>query len=65
MNQTSADWPEYLRMRVDASALPSQVVIEGEWRLTVITPSLIRLEHGAFTDDATQIQKRSLLSHLV
>ena len=41
-------------MRVDASALPSQVVIEGEWRLTVITPSLIRLEHGAFTDDATQ-----------
>jgi len=47
--------PEYLRMRVNASPNAKNVVTIGDVRITVITPRLIRIEQGAFTDEATQV----------
>ena len=48
-----ANLPEYLRMRVNAAPNEKNIVTIGEVRFTVITPRLIRIEQGAFTDDAT------------
>ena len=45
--------PDYLRMQVNAAPNPKNVVTLGDVRITVITPRLIRIEQGAFTDDAT------------
>ena len=45
--------PEYLRMPVNAAPNEKNVVRCGDVRITVITPRLIRIEQGAFTDDAT------------
>ncbi|MBQ7887094.1 MAG: alpha-xylosidase, partial [Clostridia bacterium] len=45
--------PEYLRMHADAAPKDNQVFVCGDTRFTVITPSLIRIERGAFTDEAT------------
>ncbi len=47
--------PEYLQMRVDAAPIASNVITIGGVRITVITPRLIRVEQGAFTDDATTV----------
>ena len=47
--------PEYLRMRVNAAPNAKNVVTLGDVRITVITPRLIRIEQGAFTDDATTV----------
>jgi len=47
--------PEYLRMRVNAAPNPKNTVTLGNVRITVITPHLIRIEQGAFTDDATTV----------
>ena len=47
--------PEYLRMQVNASPNAQNVVTIGDVRITVITPRLIRIEQGAFTDDATTV----------
>jgi len=45
--------PEYLRMHCDAAPAPDAVVRIGDVRFTVITPRMIRIEQGSFTDDAT------------
>ncbi len=45
--------PEYLRMRVHAAPNAKNVFTLGDVRITVITPRLIRIEQGTFTDDAT------------
>ena len=45
--------PDYLRMQVNAAPNAKNVVTMGDVRITVITPRLIRIEQGAFTDDAT------------
>ena len=45
--------PEYLRLRVNAAPREKNVITCGDVRITVITPRLIRIEQGAFTDDAT------------
>ena len=47
--------PEYLRMRVNAAPLAKNVITIGDVRITVITPRLIRIEQGAFTDEATTV----------
>ena len=47
--------PDYLRMRVNAAPNEKNVVTVGDVRITVITPRLIRIEQGAFTDEATQV----------
>jgi len=47
--------PEYLRMRVNAAPNAKNVVTCGDVRITVIPPRLIRIERGAFTDDATTV----------
>ena len=47
--------PEYLRMRVDAAPNAKNVYTIGDVRITVITPRLIRIEQGAFTDEATTV----------
>ena len=47
--------PEYLRMWVNAAPNAKNVVTIGDVRITVITPRLIRIEQGAFTDDATTV----------
>ena len=47
--------PEYLRMRVNAAPNSDHVITIGDVRITVITPRLIRIEQGAFTDDATTV----------
>ena len=47
--------PEYLRMRVNAAPHANNVYTLGDVRITVITPRLIRIEQGAFTDDATTV----------
>ncbi len=47
--------PDYLRMRVNAAPNAKNVVTIGDVRITVITPRLIRIEQGAFTDDATTV----------
>ena len=49
----SKQLPEYLRMRVNAAPSADSVVIAGNVRFTVITSQLIRMEQGAWTDDAT------------
>ena len=46
--------PDYLRMRADAAPRAESVVVCGETRITVITPCLIRIEQGEWTDEATQ-----------
>ena len=45
--------PEYLVMRANAAPKAESVFELGDVRITVITPRLIRIEQGAFTDDAT------------
>ena len=45
--------PGYLRMCLDASPDHRQIFICGDTRFTVITPRLIRIEQGNFTDEAT------------
>ena len=47
--------PEYLRMRANATPNPKNTVTLGDVRITVITPRLIRIEQGAFTDEATTV----------
>ncbi len=47
--------PEYLRMQVDAAPCAEAVTVVGDVRITVISPRLIRIEQGAFTDDATTV----------
>ena len=45
--------PEYLRLHADAAPDKEHVFAAGGVRFTVITPSLIRIEQGTFTDEAT------------
>ena len=45
--------PEYLRMHAHAAPDPRSVVTCGELRFTLITPRLLRIERGVWTDDAT------------
>ncbi len=46
--------PKYLRFETpNAAAKSDAVVVAGDVRFTIITPSLIRIERGAFCDDAT------------
>ncbi len=47
--------PDHLRMHVSAAPCADSVVICGDVRITVITPELIRMEQGAWTDEATQV----------
>ena len=47
--------PEYLRMRAHAAPIEKNVITVDNLRFTVITPRLIRIEQGAFTDDATTV----------
>ena len=49
----SARLPEYLRMAADAAPCPGSTFTSGDLRFTVITPRLIRIEEGSFTDAAT------------
>lgn len=49
----SSRLPEYLRMHANAAPREGSTVRIGDVRITVITPRLIRIEQGAFTDDAT------------
>ena len=45
--------PDYLRMRVNAAPHPDRVFTFDGVRITVITKNLLRIEQGAFTDEAT------------
>ena len=45
--------PEYLRAKVNAAPRAESLVRCGDVRITVITPCLVRIEQGAWTDDAT------------
>ncbi|MGN0779926.1 MAG: TIM-barrel domain-containing protein [Aristaeellaceae bacterium] len=45
--------PAYLRAKVNAAPRPESIVVCGDTRLTVITPCLVRIEQGVWTDDAT------------
>ena len=45
--------PDYLRMPVDAAPEASSIFLSGDVRLTVLTPCLVRIEQGSFTDEAT------------
>ncbi len=47
--------PEYLRFSADGAPRRKCVVHSGDVRFTVITPALVRIEQGAFTDDATLV----------
>ncbi len=49
----SSQLPSYLRMRVNAAPNPDGIVTVGKLRFTVITPQLIRIEQGAWADEAT------------
>ena len=46
--------PDYLKFTPDASAKAKKCVISGNVRFTVITSRLIRIEQGAFYDEASQ-----------
>ncbi len=45
--------PDYLRMQTEAAPYENQVFTCGNVRFTVITPQIIRIEQGKFTDEAT------------
>ena len=45
--------PGYLRAAYDAAVKENQCIVCGDVRLSVLTPELIRIEQGAFTDAAT------------
>ena len=45
--------PDYLRAKVNAAPRAGSVVQCGNVRITVISPCLVRIEQGAWTDDAT------------
>ncbi|MGN0971835.1 MAG: hypothetical protein ACI4OY_07755, partial [Aristaeellaceae bacterium] len=45
--------PDYLRANVNAAPRKESIVACGDVRVTVITPCLVRIEQGAWTDDAT------------
>ena len=45
--------PEYLKMIVNAAPEAQSVFALGDARITVITPCLIRIEQGNYTDEAT------------
>ena len=45
--------PEYLCFATNGAALPESFVCCGDVRITAITPRLIRLEQGSWTDKAT------------
>ena len=45
--------PGYLQMLADAAPDQARVFVSGNMRFTVITPSLIRIERGTVTDEAT------------
>lgn len=45
--------PDYLRMHAQAAPCAGADIHMGDVRVTVITPRLIRIEQGAFTDEAT------------
>ncbi len=45
---------EHLRAKTDEKANPASVKIVGKLRISVLTPRLIRVEKGAYTDSATQ-----------
>ncbi len=47
--------PEYLQYATDGAPRRESVVLSGDVRFTVITPTLIRIEQGAFTDAATLV----------
>ena len=47
--------PEYLRMRVNAAPKAENVFTLEGVRITVITPRLIRIEQGNYTDEATLV----------
>lgn len=46
---------EYLRFQTNGAALPGSMVRCGDVRITVITPRLIRLEQGVWTDRASTV----------
>lgn len=52
--KSQAGLPDYLKKACNGAPLPRQTVICGKTRFTVITPSLIRIEQGCFTDLATE-----------
>lgn len=45
--------PDYLQFKTDGAALADSIVVSGNIRITVITPRLIRLEQGQWTDLAS------------
>ncbi len=47
--------PEYLRFHTDGAPRKESVVLCGGVRFTVITPELVRIEEGNFTDAATLV----------
>ncbi len=47
--------PEYLRFHTDGAPRRESVVLCGDVRFTVITPELVRIEQGNFTDAATLV----------
>lgn len=49
----AANLPAYLRMAANAQPRPGSTFTSGDFRFTVITPCLIRIEQGSFTDAAT------------
>ena len=47
--------PDYLRFETNGTPLPGSVVCCGDVRITMITPRLIRLEQGTWTDRASTV----------
>ncbi len=45
--------PDYLRMPVNAAPRKENVFLSGDLRITVLTPCLVRIQQGSFTDEAT------------
>ncbi len=47
--------PAFLCMQANAAPLPGSVFFSGDMRFTVLTPCLIRIEQGSFTDAASTV----------
>ena len=42
-----------LIQKIEGKANPNNVILFNDYRFTILTPSLIRIEKGNFCDDAT------------
>ena len=47
--------PAYMKFSTDGKPLPGSTICSGNVRITVITPRLIRLEQGSWTDSASTV----------